>query len=823
MEYKAVENLTVETIIKRGVTYFFPQGKSQLGDLKDMEVSLASFAGENLQRFTDSEGNTCSFQEYLKSHGLFSSQYHLYIRTKEKQQIAETACTPAALGTDENVEEEMVTDQTTSESDETLGEETGTVLLVNNNIPGNIELKYKKKIISRYDETECSISCSSMRQCYNSSAHEHDNEDYSSYNCITDDGFLLTHVEKDKKLYLTELEDGSYQLYSFTSSQNPEIIMHGPDEINGLNDGDLMLGLITPLHNKNILYQWYKDGHLVFEGINASVLKVTNPGEYSVGINVNGQFYTFGVHCSVTEHVLPRRTGQLDILNTLTQQPSQSLSTLSQVQGIQKQTFTTKAQTFTNTHSCNTQQHTLSTQSQTFTTESHTFSTQSCSSQQQTSTTESHTFSTQPQIFTTQQQEFTAQSHTFITQPQTFSTQSQSFITQPQTFSTQPCSTQPEIFTTQSLTYTTQHQTCTTQSQPFTTMPQALTTQQQTFSTQPQTFTTQAHLFSTQPKTFSSQPRTLSSQPQTNSSVLQTTAKTPQTSGVSLCTVPRVDLADVNLGKEIGRGGSGIVYKGCWIGTKVAVKEIVIKRMKISKQIVDRELCVHSQLRHPNIVMLMAFAMESDRLYLVSELIDGVTLDNCLFGVDAPNMNMSVKLNVSLKISQAIAYLHAQNPLIIHRDIKPENILVANNFNVVKLCDMGLSKLKTMNTVMTTMAGICLQPGTPSYQAPEILLEKRSASTMTDSWSLACTLVEVMVEIPIWNSADEPVQYVMDRMKLKARPDGLVLLATLASNDYENVESKIYSILDRGLNYSADVRPEALHIVNYFHGLLGDN
>lgn len=30
MEYKAVENLTVETIIKRGVTYFFSTGKESV-------------------------------------------------------------------------------------------------------------------------------------------------------------------------------------------------------------------------------------------------------------------------------------------------------------------------------------------------------------------------------------------------------------------------------------------------------------------------------------------------------------------------------------------------------------------------------------------------------------------------------------------------------------------------------------------------------------------------------------------------------------------------------------------------------------------------
>ncbi|XP_060084108.1 uncharacterized protein LOC132563364 [Ylistrum balloti] len=55
---------------------------------------------------------------------------------------------------------------------------------------------------------------------------------------------------------------------------------------------------------------------------------------------------------------------------------------------------------------------------------------------------------------------------------------------------------------------------------------------------------------------------------------------------------------------------------------------------------------------------------------------------------------MSVKFQISFKISQAVAYLHSQTPSVINRDIKPENVLIADKFNVVKICDMGLSKLK---------------------------------------------------------------------------------------------------------------------------------
>ncbi|KAH3707423.1 hypothetical protein DPMN_066829 [Dreissena polymorpha] len=73
----------------------------------------------------------------------------------------------------------------------------------------------------------------------------------------------------------------------------------------------------------------------------------------------------------------------------------------------------------------------------------------------------------------------------------------------------------------------------------------------------------------------------------------------------------------------------------------------------------------------------------------------------------------------------------------------------------------------------------------------------------------------------VWNSSDDPMQYIMSRMKLKAKPDALELLASLADTDSKNVESKIYRILDKGRSYSNGGRPHALQIV-FFHDLSGD-
>lgn len=70
-----------------------------------------------------------------------------------------------------------------------------------------------------------------------------------------------------------------------------------------------------------------------------------------------------------------------------------------------------------------------------------------------------------------------------------------------------------------------------------------------------------------------------------------------------------------------------------------------------------------------------------------------------------------------LHLASAMAYLHSLG--IVHRDIKPENLLVeldaSGNVTELKLADFGLAC-----EVVQPLLAVC---GTPTYVAPEILLE----------------------------------------------------------------------------------------------------
>ena len=118
--------------------------------------------------------------------------------------------------------------------------------------------------------------------------------------------------------------------------------------------------------------------------------------------------------------------------------------------------------------------------------------------------------------------------------------------------------------------------------------------------------------------------------------------------------------------------------------------------------------------QHPNILKLYDVIENHEKLYIITELIEGPELYAYLekenFDIDEITVNKIIK-----KLTSALFYLNIFG--IVHRDIKPENILLSNNslnFNI-KLIDFGLGIILGPNEKSE-------QPfGTVSYVSPEVL------------------------------------------------------------------------------------------------------
>ena len=75
---------------------------------------------------------------------------------------------------------------------------------------------------------------------------------------------------------------------------------------------------------------------------------------------------------------------------------------------------------------------------------------------------------------------------------------------------------------------------------------------------------------------------------------------------------------------------------------------------------------------------------------------------------------------------------------ILHRDFKLDNILIDEQYQTVKVCDFGVSKLvKKGETIYD-------QCGTPAYLAPEIAADMGYEGYTVDIWSLGVLLYAML-------------------------------------------------------------------------------
>ena len=71
---------------------FFPEGVSKYGAIGDMQLDLGNYAQETISVFRDPDSEKCTFQEYLRSRGLFSSKCHVYLMSTQDDKEESSPC-----------------------------------------------------------------------------------------------------------------------------------------------------------------------------------------------------------------------------------------------------------------------------------------------------------------------------------------------------------------------------------------------------------------------------------------------------------------------------------------------------------------------------------------------------------------------------------------------------------------------------------------------------------------------------------------------------------------------------------------------------------
>jgi serine/threonine protein kinase len=148
-----------------------------------------------------------------------------------------------------------------------------------------------------------------------------------------------------------------------------------------------------------------------------------------------------------------------------------------------------------------------------------------------------------------------------------------------------------------------------------------------------------------------------------------------------------------------------------------------------------REVEILRRIHHENIVTFYDYTETKDKLFIITERLDGGELFEYILNNGPLNEEFACRMLHG--VFSAVAYLHERG--VVHRDIKAENLIFCKDSSgqdSLKLIDFGFSTV-----LRHQMTGSFM--GTGGYIAPEIR-QNKSYSNSVDSWSLGvlvyCTL-----------------------------------------------------------------------------------
>jgi serine/threonine-protein kinase len=222
------------------------------------------------------------------------------------------------------------------------------------------------------------------------------------------------------------------------------------------------------------------------------------------------------------------------------------------------------------------------------------------------------------------------------------------------------------------------------------------------------------------------------------------------------------ELGSYRLVEKLGEGGMGEVWRAehRLLARPAAVKFIQAKVMGTDEESrrrmlrrFEREAQSTALLQSPHTIDLYDFGVGPDgSFYYVMELLDGLDLDEIvrLYGPQPAERVAGWMIQACHSLRNA----HEQG--LIHRDIKPGNLYVCrsgSDVDVIKVLDFGLVKsnrLDDSGETRLTRQGVIT--GTPSYMAPEMVLEEGKIDGRADLYSLGCVAYWLLTSTPVFEA-----------------------------------------------------------------------
>lgn len=232
---------------------------------------------------------------------------------------------------------------------------------------------------------------------------------------------------------------------------------------------------------------------------------------------------------------------------------------------------------------------------------------------------------------------------------------------------------------------------------------------------------------------------------------------------------------------ELGRGGSGVVYRARQValGREVAIKFLLDGAFAGEESIArfKAEAAAAAELRHPHIVTIHEVGQVEGHHYFSMELVQGQTLAAVVRDGPLPAMRAAAYVQ---RIAEAVGFAHCRG--VLHRDLKPSNILLDEQ-DQPRVSDFGLAK-RTGDPAGLTGTGQVL--GTPAYMSPEQAQggQKRPVDERSDIYSLGAILYHLLSgRAPF--TGDSPTAVL--RQVCESEPVGPRLLNPSVPRDLETI------------------------------------
>jgi serine/threonine protein kinase len=207
-------------------------------------------------------------------------------------------------------------------------------------------------------------------------------------------------------------------------------------------------------------------------------------------------------------------------------------------------------------------------------------------------------------------------------------------------------------------------------------------------------------------------------------------------------------------------------------GSDVAVKVIDMAALGDDAMVAgfEEEIAVLSKFRHPNLVVLMGWAREGTRRFLIYEFLSGgdvfQRLAKCR--MDVAPFPWHERLAICRNAATGLAHLHNAIPHAFHRDIKSANILLGGGS--AKMADFGLSCVAKTRQAKDMQ---CKFPsGTPGYTCPAYIRTGK-VTEGSEVYSFGMVMLEMLLNLMPAGMMNDSLVYPIHEAVRPSEPDAI--------------------------------------------------